>query len=250
MAFRNVAPQDRKALKEWVEHHSADGDFDAFMASLPSLPTGEGWVWSPEFMGIFERIKIRTRETFHPDREKLGSKFTMPEITQTDIQGFIEKFAAQKPVKETKEKPGKAVADMAPATKTEIAQVRNEYESQLIEKDTIIRQKDAEIRRLHGVIEAVQRAVGSSPDVVSVAPTYQSPNVDMWIEKVGGEKSGGGRILRFLSEKIGMKFTRSQIALAIGMSSRGGSYLGYIQTLKRNKLIVEEDGYLSISSDL
>ncbi len=71
LAFRNIAPQDRKALKEWVEFHAAEGDFDEFMKSLPSLPTGEGWIWSPEFMGIFERIKIRERETFHPDREKL-----------------------------------------------------------------------------------------------------------------------------------------------------------------------------------
>jgi uncharacterized protein len=28
LAFRNVSPQDRKALKEWVEAHSAEGDFE------------------------------------------------------------------------------------------------------------------------------------------------------------------------------------------------------------------------------
>src|SRR3990167_8566390 len=80
LVFRNVSPQDRKALKEWVEHHSAEGDFEKFMQSLPSLPTGEGWIWSPEFLHIFERIEIRKRETFHPDREKLGDEFTMPQL--------------------------------------------------------------------------------------------------------------------------------------------------------------------------
>lgn len=70
IALRNTAPQDRAALREWVEHHAAEGDFAAFLASLPSLPTGEGWLWSPEFLGVFERIHIRPRRTFHPDREK------------------------------------------------------------------------------------------------------------------------------------------------------------------------------------
>lgn len=98
VAMRSVGPQDRKALKEWVEAHSAEGDFNDFITSLPSLPTGEAWVWSPEFMGIFERIQIRKRRTFHPDREKLGQNFKIPNISQTDIKGFIEGFSAKKPV--------------------------------------------------------------------------------------------------------------------------------------------------------
>jgi hypothetical protein len=31
----NVAPQDRKALREWVEFPAADGNFEGFMKSLP-----------------------------------------------------------------------------------------------------------------------------------------------------------------------------------------------------------------------
>ncbi|MEK6884212.1 MAG: helicase HerA-like domain-containing protein, partial [Nanoarchaeota archaeon] len=92
IAMRLVAPQDRKALKEWVEYHSAEGDFEKFMETLGSLPTGEGWIWSPEFLGIFEKIKIRKRETFHPDREKIGDKFQMPELDSTDINLFIQEF--------------------------------------------------------------------------------------------------------------------------------------------------------------
>lgn len=97
LAMRSVGPQDRKALKEWVEFHSAEGDFDAFLTSLPSLPTGEGWLWSPEFMdGVFERVKIRKRETFHVDREKIGSNFKIPKLSQTDIASFVSSFAEPK----------------------------------------------------------------------------------------------------------------------------------------------------------
>ncbi len=44
LAFQNNSPRDRKALQEWVEAHSAKGDFDKFIRSLPSLPKSEGWI--------------------------------------------------------------------------------------------------------------------------------------------------------------------------------------------------------------
>src|SRR3990167_3157237 len=93
IALRSVGPQDRKALQEWVEAHGAEGDFQEFMRSLPSLPTGEAWLWSPEWLGVFERIKIRKRETFHPDPEKIGANFQVPHIEQSDVQEFIANFS-------------------------------------------------------------------------------------------------------------------------------------------------------------
>jgi hypothetical protein len=252
LAFRNVAPQDRKALKEWVEHHSAEGDFEAFMKSLPSLPTGEGWLWSPEFMGRFERITIRKRETFHPDREKLGQNFVMPALNHTDIQSFIEQFAAKKPTEATEVT--KAIGAAEPATKSEIITLRNEYETKLMEKDRQIALRESRIQKLETTLDVIRQALGSPEMVVVGEPVprtgYGASNVNLWIDKVGGEASGAGRILRFLSDKSGLKFSRSQIALAIGMSARGGSFNGYIQLLKRNNLIKETDGQLFISPDL
>lgn len=101
MAFRSVGPQDRKALRDWVEAHDDEGNerFNEFMKSIPSLPTGKGWIWSPEFMGIFKLVSIRKRETFHPDREKLGMTFKMPDIKQGDVKSFIDTFT-KKPLVE------------------------------------------------------------------------------------------------------------------------------------------------------
>lgn len=95
VAFRSVGPQDRRAFKDWVEVHNDENDenFDAFMKSVPSLPTGTAWVWSPEFLEVFEKVKFRARNTFHPDREKLGMTFKMPEIKQGDVQAFIDSFS-------------------------------------------------------------------------------------------------------------------------------------------------------------
>jgi hypothetical protein len=243
LAFRNVSPQDRKALKEWVEYHAAEGDFDKFMQSLPSLPTGEGWIWSPEFLGIFERIKIRERETFHPDREKIGDKFTMPELDQVDIQNFIDRFS-------TKEKaPAKSTEPVTPTVEDGkvlshplVIEMRNDYESQLMQKDLALRQRDM-------TLEQIRRLVGGEVAVEGAQPTHAvGGNVTMWIEKLGN--GSPSKILRFLADKSGLKFTRSQVALGTGLSANSGGYAAALALLKRNRLIVQQGGEIWINPDL
>jgi len=245
LAFRNVSPQDRKALKEWVEFHAAEGDFDKFMKSLPSLPTGEGWLWSPEFLNKFIRIKIRKRETFHPDREKLGETFEMPRLEQADIQSFIERFAQEKPQKEGKVKEAKVpkVKTIEPQPEAlDVTAIRNEYEVQLT-------QKDIKIRQLNATLKAIRKIVGVENEKPDVFPsTVNIGQVEMWIEKLGN--TGASRILKFLADKSDLKFTRSQVALAVGMSGKGGSFVTYISTLKRNSLIVEQGKEIWINPDL
>jgi hypothetical protein len=248
LAFRTTAPQDRSALREWVEQHAAAGDCEQCMHSLPSLPTGEGWIWSPEFLGRFERITIRARETFHPDREQLGDTFVMPEMERRDIQQFITSFAAswqqdtQKPAR-----PTPTTAGILPRNiEQELTAVRNDYESQLLAKDAALRQRDAVLNQIRRLLAEVPTSLPHHEQPVQ-SPGIK-PNVAMWIEKLGN--GGASRILKFLAEKSGMKFRRTQIALAVGLSARSGSFAGYLAHLKRNHLIVEQQGEVRINPDL
>ena len=252
IAMRSVGPQDRKALQEWVAAHGVEENFETFMKSLPSLPTGEGWIWSPEFLGVFERVKIRQRETFHPDREKMGDKFEMPHLEQTDVQSFIQRFAestkeGKKPVAKTVTAPEAVLPTPARHESHELVRLRNEHESHLMQKDIEIRRLDAEIRRLTSKLVKIAEMAGG--DVAGGVPAGGcSPNVEMWCEKLGN--SGATRILKFLAERSPMTFTRAQVALAVKMSSKGGSFVTYISTLKRNSLIIERDRQLWVNPDL
>src|SRR3990167_3652330 len=237
IAMRLVAPQDRKALKEWVEYHSADGDFEAFMQSLPFLPTGEGGIWSPEFLGIFERIKIRERETFHPDREKLGENFVMPSLEQSDIEEFIKNFSFDPKKAEIKKIVEVKEEKIEPSK--EVIALRNEFEGKLIAKDL-------EIQRLNGILDKIRNILGVSGETAS--SSILSSNIDMWLQKLGN--GGTRRILEFLASKSGMKFTRSQVGLATGLSSKSGSFNTYMATLKRNNLIIEQGGLSQVNHDL
>lgn len=244
IALRSVGPQDRKALQEWVEIHSAKGDFNNFINSLPSLPNGVAWIWSPEFLGVFEKIKIRQRETFHPDREKLGQNFVIPDLDQFDIQGFIDRFSEKKSQKtDLKNKELYTTKTILKDSSREIIDLKNDYESKIM-------QKDIEIRYLTGIISNIQKIVGSQKQQINLAyPMLElnNSNLDMWLNKLGN--GGTSRILKFLSEKSGMRFTRSQIGLAVGLK-QSGSFSTYMSTLKRNSLIKEEGGLCWINPDL
>ncbi|MBV9825185.1 MAG: DUF853 family protein [Alphaproteobacteria bacterium] len=240
LAFRNVAPQDRKALKEWVEAHSAEGDFDQFMKSLPSLPTGEGWIWSPEFMGVFERIQIRKRETFHPDREKLGSKFEVPTLEQADIQSFIRRFRTA-PAK-TSDEP--EVAAKSPTTVPDsqaIIALRNEYERRLMEKD-------AEIRRLTAIVSTVRTALGDTENVSVMANTVPPSAVQLWRSKIGNGLAG--KIFDLLASNPTREFTKQQIAFAVGASPNAGHTANEFAKLTKTKLMVRDGSLYRLNPNL
>lgn len=55
---------DRAALREWVRGYDRDDQGETFIESLASLKPGEAWVWSPGWLGIFDRAQIRRRWTF------------------------------------------------------------------------------------------------------------------------------------------------------------------------------------------
>lgn len=63
-ALRMTHPRDIDAIKEWVGVHAEPGEADQVIASLPTMPIGEAWLWSPGWLGALKRIKVRLRETF------------------------------------------------------------------------------------------------------------------------------------------------------------------------------------------
>lgn len=64
ITLRTTSPQDRAAIDEWVKAHGTDAERRELMESIASLPTGEAWFWSPSWLRIFRRVKVRDRRTF------------------------------------------------------------------------------------------------------------------------------------------------------------------------------------------
>lgn len=75
VAMRTTGPHDRKAIGDWID---AQGDRDAkkeVMDSLPGLPTGTAWFWSPGWLGILEKVAINQKRTLDTGATpKVGGK--------------------------------------------------------------------------------------------------------------------------------------------------------------------------------
>ena len=62
--MRMSSPRDIASIDDWVRHHTSEEQAASVKASLPSLPVGTAWVWSPGWLGILKQIKVRKARTF------------------------------------------------------------------------------------------------------------------------------------------------------------------------------------------
>lgn len=96
IAMRMLHKLDREALKAWIEAHDTEGRQEEFMASLASLGRGDAWVWSPEWLGVFQRTHIRERQTFDSSATPKAGEHVAPpkEIAPVDLERLKERMAA------------------------------------------------------------------------------------------------------------------------------------------------------------
>jgi hypothetical protein len=57
VALRLIAPQDRKAVEDWIKDNADEKQGREIISSLATLKTGQGWVWAPE-LGVLERVTL------------------------------------------------------------------------------------------------------------------------------------------------------------------------------------------------
>jgi uncharacterized protein len=87
----NGAPE-RKALRDWIVHQGMD---TSLVDELPMLPIGTAYIWSPQWLGILEKIQIAKKKTFDASATpKVGEKRLRRELAPLDLEAFKRKMAA------------------------------------------------------------------------------------------------------------------------------------------------------------
>jgi hypothetical protein len=105
ICMRLVAPQDRKAIDEWVNLHGDKEQRDVMMGELAKLRQGHGFIWSPA-ADIFQKVAFRERHTFDSSRTpKIGERVVAPKVFASvdvgkltaDIAATVERAKADDP---------------------------------------------------------------------------------------------------------------------------------------------------------
>lgn len=153
IAMRVIAPQDRGAIKDWIDGAGDAVQGKAVLDSLAGLSRGEGWVWYPEG-GFLERMKFPAIKTYDSSATPVHGAKAGPKVTEIKLDevkaaladavkeaeandpGLLRKQIAE--LKAQLAKQPKAVTDQATIDRA-IAQARRENAAALAERDRIIR---------------------------------------------------------------------------------------------------------------
>lgn len=103
VAHRTTGPQDRDVIRDWIRYHAGGEEQAEILSTLPTLPDGTAWVWSPEWLGILKQVHFRRRSTFDSaSTPKLGEKRAQPkELAPVDLERLREQLAST--IEEAKE---------------------------------------------------------------------------------------------------------------------------------------------------
>lgn len=81
-----TGPHERKALEEWVYEAGADRQL---VGELPGLSRGEGYVWSPSWLRIYERVHFSKKETFDASATpEVGKATKAASISAVDVEAL------------------------------------------------------------------------------------------------------------------------------------------------------------------
>ena len=90
-----TAPQDRKAIDEWVAGNGTKEERDELVASLASLQKGEAWFWSPSWLQVFTRAQVRLRKTFDSSKTPEAGEVIEPKrMAPVDLDRLRDRMAA------------------------------------------------------------------------------------------------------------------------------------------------------------
>jgi hypothetical protein len=247
ICHRTISPQDRKALEAWISAHDVHGQREAFLSSLASLERGEAWFWSPGWLDVFAKIKIRAPHTFDSSSTpKAGAAAAAPKaIAAVDLDQLrgqmadtIERAKADDP-RELR----KRIAELerAAAAKPSPAEIAEHYNRGYRDGANKITRLILETLTPSALAGAVPPApVSSRVALAAAAPRHAAPTT------ANSEIGTGGlrRILVALAQRSPL--TRRQLGVRAQLSSRSGTFDTYLSKARQNGWIEGRDA-LSIT---
>ncbi len=273
VAMRLVHPRDINAIKEWVNVHGDPTIAKSMIDSLPALPVGTAYFWSPGWLGEMQQVRIRRRETFDSSATpKVGEQAKKPKARASiDIAALGQQIAdaAEKSKADDPKELRKRIAELERQGKERPAHATVQVEK-TVEVPVL---KDGQLSRIEKVIE---RGESISATIVAeiaemrrlIAPAFTPrPSLDKHIPvkrqavpvqkvKSEGDSTLTGpeqRILNSLASWADLGHqqpSNAQVAWMAGYSPTSSSYTNPRGALKSQGLVAyPSPDRLSLTSD-
>lgn len=271
VAMRLTHPLDIKAVMEWVNVHADGAQADKMVKSLPSLPIGTAWFWSPGWGDIFEMVKVRTRRTFDSGATpKAGEKAVAPkQFAQVDLTKLGEQIrvsverAKENDPAELKKKIANLEKELAKKvstperievpvfTKDEMAKLENVVgELQLANKQLYaigagVSNTEDNLEDLLKDVVARLKTTSSARHIVTAAtPMRQAAAAP--VRKAehgtsGGDQSIGSglrRVMIALAQRPGLN--NRQLGIRSGISINSSTFRAHLAALRKNEWLRDE----------
>lgn len=258
VALRLTAPLDQKAIDEWVKTHAEEDQREKFMTSLPSLPIGTAWFWSPGWLDIFQKVKVRTRETLDSSSTpKVGQRVREPQqLAKVDLEKISKMIADT--VERVESNDPKVLKKKVAELQQQLANSKPEVK--IVEKQVITPKMLAELERVLKPITSLLTQVTTNTQPIQIDPPKPrkietpSPAPEATptkplkpVEDQSQLPAGAQRMLGILVDRYPMKFTRSQFGRLAKFTPSGGTFRNYFGSLKRYGFIEDTNGEIGIT---
>ncbi len=262
IAMRVLAPQDRSAVKEWI-----DGAGDQILGkqvldSLAQLKRGEGWIWYPEG-GHLQRTQFPKLTTYDSSATPAHGSKAGPSVREIDLNEV--RSAMADAVKEAeandpkllraeiaKLKASRLVVDDQKAIERAVAARDREWESKIME---VQRQSQGFVTRLRKIGELAHLNGESVPITIerptghqSVAAFDNSSRKQSEPKSPAGDIGKGERTILTAVAQHGQGVTREQLTVLTGY--KRSSRDTYLQRLRSARLIEDGDTITATASGI
>ena len=258
VAMRVIAPQDRKAIDDWIGEWADAHEAGDLVRTLASLATGDAWVWSPE-IGHLERAHCPLAATYDSGHVRGQVALELPAIDVAKIEAQLESVAADvfgDDPKRLKRRIAELERDLAakPAGGVDEAEVQRRIEAarQADQERYMALLEKAETRidaAVEDIANQLKEARGLLPDrpAAPAAPTPAPPARRPTPAPPTPSASSGGltkpqqRILDALAWLDGLNIaeraSRIQVAFLAGYKPGGGAFNNTLGSLRTAGLI-------------
>lgn len=197
VALGITSPQDRDAIKLWVEGHADRGAAKEVYSTLAALDVGEGWVWAPDF-DLLERVRFPRIATLDTSATpKAGERPIKPKkLAQADIAKISGLLAEANDERRTEitakgapksAPPGYDKAEVDRLCRAAVAEVTAAMQADFAQR---IRALRSELARLGGLSERALNAAANGEPHDWIAPN-EPPAKTPAISPQGGETRTG-----------------------------------------------------------